>query len=77
VQYAAHRVFLFLLNQFINRVSPRGVGKLRVKCCGLLTGPRATGSTFRRHHRPRDQQPQFPASRRSKSAGTGCAPALT
>ena len=29
MQYAAHRVFLFLLNQFINRVSPRGVGKLR------------------------------------------------
>lgn len=29
MQYAAHRVFLFLLNQFVNRVSPRGVGKLR------------------------------------------------
>jgi hypothetical protein len=29
-----------------------------VKCCGLLTGPRATGSVFRRHHRARNQQPR-------------------
>src|ERR1019366_6821512 len=26
--------------------------------CGLRKGPRATGSTLRRHDRPRDQQPQ-------------------
>jgi hypothetical protein len=27
-------------------------------CCGLLKGPRAAGSTFRRHDRARNQQPQ-------------------
>ena len=29
MQYAAHRVFLFLLNQFVNRVSPRALCGLR------------------------------------------------
>src|ERR1035437_7600622 len=43
-----------------------------VKCCGLLANPRATGGSFGRHHRPRNQQPQR-ASQPSKSAGTGCA----
>src|ERR1019366_6957699 len=28
------------------------------KCCGLLKGPRAPGSTFGRRYRARDQQPQ-------------------
>jgi hypothetical protein len=46
-----------------------------VKCCGLLKGPRAAGSTFGRHHRPRRSAGATRASRRSKSGGTGCASA--
>jgi hypothetical protein len=38
-----------------------------VKCCGLLKGPRATGSTFGRHDRARDQQPQRASQRSQKS----------
>src|ERR1035437_1923669 len=53
-----------------------------VKCCGLLKGPRATGSTFGRHDRARDQQPQRASQRSQKSSfclacartGSGAAP---
>jgi hypothetical protein len=43
---------------------------------GLLKGPRATGRTFRRNHRPENPQPQFPR-RGDASAGIACAPAWT
>jgi hypothetical protein len=45
-----------------------------VKCCGLLTGPRAAG-TFGRHHRPSRSAAATRASRRSKTAGIASAPA--
>src|SRR5450759_1464511 len=44
--------------------APRSDLDSRGKCCGLLTGPRATGEPFRRHNRPRDQQPATAAPRR-------------
>jgi hypothetical protein len=43
-----------------------GASPQRVKCCGLLTGPRATGSTFCRHHRTRDPDPQRPGAGAAK-----------
>src|SRR5450759_2918720 len=42
---------------------------VKVKCCGLLTGQRAAGSTFRGRHRPRNQQPQLPRRGAPKAVG--------
>jgi hypothetical protein len=61
-------------DQLVTRIGPGVVSLVAelVKCCGLLKGPRAAGSTVGRRHRPRD----LTATRAfwlSRSAGIGCA----
>jgi hypothetical protein len=41
-------------------MSPNHRMTLAFNAVGTLTGPRVTGSTFRRHHRARDLEPQLP-----------------